>query len=82
MSLKDGQSKLTQEDVLNYESIFGFDESDPKNNEEPQLISKKDNENEIKDENINKSEKENINDYKEEININNKLETIITEKKK
>jgi hypothetical protein len=80
MSLKDGQSELTQEVVLDYKNFFGFDESFPKNNEEPELISKKDNENEIKEENLNKSEKKNINDYKEEININNKLETIITEK--
>ena len=84
MSLIDGQSKLTQEDMINYKIIFGFEESDPKNYEESESLNNKDNQNDKKDENRNKSENSNINGAKEEIIINNendnKLETSLVEK--
>jgi len=81
MDLKEEQSQLTPEYMQDYIRIFHLNKFDPKNNEEPQLINSKNDENEIKGENINESEKKSTNDSKNEIDISNenvyKLETSI-----
>jgi hypothetical protein len=83
MNLTEEQSNLPEEVKQDYERLFNFGESEPKNNGESQLINNKDNENEKKDKNINNSEKKYINDTEEEIIINNendkKVETSIIE---
>jgi len=81
MSLREEKSHLTHEEMQDYQRIFHFNEIDPQNYEDLQLINNKNDENKIKGENINESEKKSNNDANDEIDINNdnyyKLETSI-----